>query len=776
MTCSHEAPARLTEEAYARAARLLSAAERGLVRNLDLRPTWIGEDRFWYRKETPNGAVFELVDAATLTRRPAFDHARLAVSLSVASGREVSGANLPFRSFTFGPDATTIGFTALGATWDCSLVDWSCVRKSRSPFAPDRLASPDGSLAAFRHDRNLWVESEDGATRALTTDGLAFNEYGWVSGDSQLYVSFENRPGDVPPSLSWSPDSKKLLVHRIDETAVDEMSLWEGAPPDGATRPRVISFKQSQPGDAKAPVTTYAVFDVASGRRIDVNNIPAGLVVDPIGGFAHAGPWLANWTADSAFVYVLAHDRHYRRVELLRIDAATGDAVAVVRETASTFVSLNGSCTGGLGVTVRMFDRDRQLLWFSERDGWGHLYRYELATGTLLNQVTSGPFVVTDIIAIDERNGVVFFLATGREKGRNPYLNGLYRVKLDGTDLRLLTPEDADHAVLATPSGSGISPGHRYVVDSYSRVDRMPASVLRSADTGAVLMKIEDADVSTLASEGGWTRPLPFTVKARDGRTDLFGTMYLPSNFDPAKKYPVIDHVYPGAHLIFPDVRALSQSYFYRQALAELGFIVVNMDGLGTPGRGKAFHDLSYGNLQDGPGLPDHVLGIRELARSHPQLDLDRVGILGHSSGGYGAVLAMLAFPDFYRVGVAGAAATNMCGAIPTVIEKWQGPPGPGGANWAPVVLEKRAHELRGRLLLAYGEMDEHVPPATTVRFIDALVRANRDYDLLLLPNRNHGFARDRYFTRRMMDYFVRNLMGSEPPPNASLADAGGAS
>lgn len=775
-------PARLTAQDYDHAARLLSASQHKLVRNVNISPNWLGDgDRFWYRKETADGAIFQLVDARKLASAPAFDHARLAEALSRAAGQQVSSRALPFRSFDYGPDGQTISFNALGASWRCSLVEPSCAKTALSSFASNQAVAPGGSKAAFRRDRNLWIKAVDGRERALTTDGVKFNEYGYVSGNSQLYVRIEDLPNGIPPSVSWSPDATKLLTHRIDETRVGETSLWQGAPLDGSRRPKVTFFKQSHPEDANPPVTSYMIFDVASGKRVDVTGLPPGMIVDPIGGLGNGGPWLATWTADSKAVYILARDRYYKQVGLFRVDAATGEARLVVRETGTTFVSLNGSATGGLQVTVKIFDQDRQLLWYSERDGWGHLYRYDLATGKLLNQLTSGPWVVSDIVDVDERSGVVYFLGAGREKARNPYQNSLYRVNLNGSGLKLLTPENADHAVSAPGGpartsgapplpGSKISPSYRYFVDSYSRVDTVPMSVLRSAETGKVLMRIEEADFSALADEGGWTRPVPFVVKARDGKTDIFGTMYLPSRFDPTKRYPVIDNVYPAAHFIYPDIQAFSPFYFFRQALADLGFIVVNMDGLGTPGRGKAFHNLSYGNLQDGPGLPDHVEGIRELAQSHPQIDLDRVGVVGHSSGGYGAALAMLKFPEFYKVGVASAPAANMCGLVPTVMEKWQGAQGSRGDNCDPIVLAKMASNLRGKLLLAYGDMDEHAPAAPIIQFIDALAHANRDFDLIVMPNKDHGFWNDPYFQRRMFDYFVRNLMGSQPPQDHSFA------
>lgn len=771
--CQPYASPRLTAEDYARARQFLDWADHSPVRNVGPMPHWIGnEDHFWYRRDTPVGGDFVRVDVRSGERSPVFDHQHIADGLAQASGHDVKPNDLPFSYFEYEPDETAIRFDAFGAGWRCSLVEPGCTRVPER-FPPTDSVAPDARNAVFRRDRNLWLRDAAGGEGALTSDGAQFNEYGYVSGDLQAYLAIEAM-GGMPPSIKWSPDSSKFLTHRIDETEVAEMTVWQGAPPDGSRRPKVSVFRQSHAGDAHAPITTYLIFDIASGRHVAVRNIPDGMLLDPLSGF---GALLSEWTPDSSAIYILARDRHYRRVELFRVDAVTGEAYPVLAETSSTFVSQNGRVENvGHGVTCRFFAKGRQLLWFSERDGWGHLYRYDLATGTLLNQVTSGHWVVTEIFDIDEQGDVLYFLATGREPGRSPYLNSFYRVNLDGRDLRLLTPEDADHQVVANAAagrprltpGSALSSSGAYFVDRYSRVDTVPRSVVRSAQTGEVIFTLEDADYAALGDEG-WTVPIPFTVKARDGETDIFGTMYLPRDFDTTKKYPVIDHVYPGAHAINPDVRAFSSAYFNRQALANLGFIVVNLDGFGTPGRGKAFHERAYRNLQDGPGLPDHVAGIRDLAQRYPQIDLDRVGVFGHSSGGYGAALAMLKYPDFFKVGVASAAAVDMCGAIPLMMDKWQGPQQPGVDYGAPVLLANMAANLQGKLLIAYGEMDEHMPAGTAIRLVDALTRADRDYDLLVLPNRAHGFHNDRYFLRRLFDYFVRNLLGSEPPANVSL-------
>lgn len=770
------APSRLTVADYERAGRFLTSPAAPLVRNIDVVPHWTGDaDVFWYRKEVEDGAVFELIDPHTLARKPAFDHDHVATVLAQASGNPVSAARLPFNAFRYDPDGAAIQFDAFGKGWTCKLDQPVCERVSK-PFQPNEAVAPDGEKAILRRDRNLWLRTSAGDERALTTDGVKFDEYGHVSGDSQIFVLIENLPGGIPPAISWSPDSSCFLTHRTDERDVSDATLWQGAP-SGSFRAEVTTFKQSHAVDTARAVTRLLIFDAATGAQVEVTGVPDDMLLDPIGGFGASGPSVTEWSADSRAVYVFARDSRHRKATLLRVDAATGKATPIIEESSSTYLTLDGSHGGGLGVALRFLHDRGEILWFSERDGWGHLYRYDLGSGRLLNRVTSGPWVVSRIVDFDNDRGVIYLLGAGREKGRNPYLNSLYRVNIDGSDLRLLTAEDADHAVYARRDslqtvgggGSKISPSMRYFVDSYSRVDTVPVSVLRSTEDGKVLLNLEEAEFPEIAANGGWTHPVPFTVKGRDGTTDIHGTMYLPSDFDAERKYAVIDNVYPAAHFIVPDVQAFSQNYFYRQQIADLGFIVVNMDGLGTPGRGKAFHDFSYGNLQDGPGLADHVAGIRNLAVLYPQIDLDRVGIHGHSSGGYGTVLAMLKFPEFYKVGVASAAPLNMGGTIPMGLEKWHGLEPGSREGCEPIILANMASNLRGKLLLAYADMDEHAPPAVTIQFIEALTRANRDYDLLVMANRNHMFSLDPYFRRRLIDYFVRNLLGAEPPMNAPL-------
>ena len=386
---------------------------------------------------------------------------------------------------------------------------------------------------------------------------------------------------------------------------------------------------------------------------------------------------------------------------------------------------------------------------------------YDGKTGKLKHQITSGAWVVRDIIRIDDVGRWLYFTGAGREPARDPYYQHLYRIKLDGSLLELLTPENAHHEVSFSPSGN-------YFIDTYSRVNLPPVSVLRTAD-GRLVRKLETADISNLL-ESGWKYPQPFRVKARGDSTDIYGVIYFPSNFDNQKKYPVIESIYPGPQVIRTQKDFSPMGYGECQALAELGFIVVTIDGMGTPFRSRAFHDVSYGNLGEAGGLQDHVSGFRQLAVERPYMDLSRVGIYGHSGGGYASTRAILAYSDFYKVAVSSAGNHDQRGYLANWGERYQGLP--NGANYEGQDNASLAKNLQGKLLLAFGDMDDNVHPALTIQVIDALIKANKDFDLILLPNANHSFrqpSRSPYFTRRLWDYFVRHLKGVEPPAGFAI-------
>ncbi|HJU39937.1 MAG TPA: prolyl oligopeptidase family serine peptidase, partial [Tahibacter sp.] len=533
-------------------------------------------------------------------------------------------------------------------------------------------------------------------------------------------------------------------------------------------------------GDAGQPRREAFVVDVANGTT---------RVLD-LGPDAAFNPdAMLGWSADGGTAYALVGGADARRLSLARIDLATGTVRHVVDERGTTAVRSNNLLYSA--PAMRVLDGTREAVWFSERSGWGHLYLYDLAQGKLRRALTSGDWLVRDLVHVDGKRRVAWFTASGREPGRDPYYRHLYRVSLDGGRPTLLTPENAEHEIDPAvapmigpaPEGTAFSPGARWFVDTYSTVSTPPVTVLRRADDGRVVMKLEDADVTRVVA-AGWRAPERVAAKSVDGKTDLYATIYFPPDYTQERKYPVIDAFYGG-----PQMMNAPRSYaeavrtsnpVSRAALAQLGFVVVTIDARGTRGRSKAFADIGYGNFAD-PQIDDHVAVIRELAARYGGFDLDRVGVYGHSFGGYTSARAILARPDFYKVAASSAGPHNYQGfydgleglvGIPDYGDGVRVRPTPTSVpkNFAAMDNATLAPNLRGRLLLAYGEMDENALPSVTLQLADALIRANKSFDLVYLPNRTHDFFRtDRYYLRRMWDHFVTHLAGTTPPENFDL-------
>ncbi len=462
------------------------------------------------------------------------------------------------------------------------------------------------------------------------------------------------------------------------------------------------------------------------------------------------------WSPDATRLVFVSTSRDHRDEKVRVADAATGAVREVYEETAKDFFE-----SGFNHVNWQPLWPSNELLWYSERSDWGHLYLYDLATGRLKNQITSGDWKVLQVLRVDEPSRTVWFTAAGREPG-DPYFRHLYSVRMDGTRLRLLTPENADHDVSLAPDG-------RYFVDSYSTPDVPPVTVLRDAE-GKLLLTVQRADISRLLATG-WKPPVPFTVKARDGKTDLYGLLYRPTTFDSTRTYPIINNVYPGPQTGSVGTRSFVASRGDCQALAELGFVVVQLDAMGTPMRSHSFMAAYYGDMGDN-GLPDQVTGMRQLAHRYPWIDIERAGIWGHSGGGFASADAILRYPDFFKVAVSEAGNHDNREYEDDWGEKWQGllTSGPNGTtNYDNQANQLLAANLKGKLLLAHGTTDDNVPPYNTLLLVDALIKANKDFDLLLLPNRRHGFGGEPYMVRRRWDYFVRNLMGAEPPAGYEL-------
>ncbi len=750
---------RLTAADYEHAERFMSYNTTPLVFHAGVRPTWLQGERFWYRNITEKGSEFVLIDAVRGTRAPAFDHQRVAAALSKASGAKYDADQLPFTEFQFSSDGRTISFNVGSRRWSCGLEDDRCTATERSQSAasggssaagrPARndAPSPDGKRTVFIRDWNLWVRDlATGKETQLTSDGV--KDFGYAT-DNAGWRRSER------PIVVWSPDSRKIATYQQDQRGVGEMYLVDTR----VGHPQLQVWKYPLPGDEVVTTIQRVVIDLDGPRTVRLEMSPdqhrSSLCDDLV---CRGNEWAdVQWSPDSSRLAFVSTSRDHKREQLRVADAETGAVRDVLEETVSTYYE-----SGNGRVNWRYLPASNEVLWFSERDNWGQLYLFDLETGRLKNQITTGEGNVTQLLRVDEKNRVLYFLAVGREKGRDPYFSHLYRIGFDGKDLRLLTPEDANHELSISPSGD-------FFVDSYSKPDLPPVAVLRNQEGKQVLL-LEKADISRLLATG-WKPPTPFTVKARDGATDLYGLMFKPTNLDPAAKYPIINQIYPGPQTGSVGSRSFQPARGDAQSLAELGFVVVQIDGMGTPWRSKKFHDAYYGDMGDNT-LPDQVSGMKQLADRFPWIDIERAGIYGHSGGGYAAADAMFRYPDFFKVGISEAGNHDNRDYEDDWGEKWQGllvRNADGSSNYDGQANQNIAKNLKGKLLLAHGTMDTNVPPYNTLLVVDALIKANKDFDLLLLPNRGHGFGNEPYTVRRRWDYFARYLLDAEPPSGYEL-------
>ena len=527
-------------------------------------------------------------------------------------------------------------------------------------------------------------------------------------------------------------------------------------------KPKLQAWKYPLPGDKEVAMIHRVIIDVDNAKVIRLKVPPDPHRATLGDDISRAGNMLSDveFNKDATQLVFVSTSRDHKQ-EMVRIaDASTGAVREVFSETAAT--QFESGPAGG--INWRYLPASNEILWFSERDNWGHFYLYDATTGKLKNQITKGDWAVTDLVKVDEKNRLIYFYAGGREAGRNPYYDHFYRVKMDGKDLTLLTPEDGTHQVSLSPSG-------KYFIDNYSKLDVAPASVLRSTD-GKLITNLEKTDISRLTAYG-WKPPTPIVVKARDGQLDLYGLMFTPTNLDPQKKYPVINYIYPG-----PQGGTISGNWAFsaargdNQSLAELGFIVVLIEGTCNPNRSKSFHDLCYGDMADNT-LPDQIGGIRQLASKYSYIDTSRVGIWGHSGGGFATAAAMFRYPDFYKVGISESGNHDNRNYEDDWGERYIGlvkDQGDGKSNYDAQANQNFAKNLKGKLMIAFGNVDDNVPPYNSLLVVEALEKANKDYDLVVFPNSRHGYGEySLYMTRRRWDYFVRYLQGNIPPKEYEL-------
>jgi dipeptidyl aminopeptidase/acylaminoacyl peptidase len=758
-----EAPRAMTAEDYARAEKFMPYNAAPLVLRTSVRPNWLPGDRFWYRNALEkDGSEFILVDPKKKSRGPAFDHARIGAALSKAAGKSFDAARLPFTSFEFSADGKSITFSAEGKRWSCDLKGKECQRLEdgepappekrrgegfRPGGAPLEVLSPNGQFAVFIKDHNLWLR--DVATKAekpLTTDGI--KDYGYAT-DNAGWIRSDR------PVVVWSPDSTKVATFQQDQREVGEMYLVETK----VGHPVLQAWKYPLPGDKVVSMIERVIIHLDGPRLVRLKMPPdqhRSTFTDDIKTF-DGGMEDVQWSPDGKRLVFVSTSRDHKHEIVREVDPETGEVRDIFEEKAETYFE-----SGSDHANWRFLAASNEIIWYSERSNWAHFYLYDIETGRLKNQVTTGDWPVLQLLRVDEKSRRITFLAGGREEGRDPYFRHLYSIGLDGGGIRLLTPEDADHEVSLSPSGL-------YFIDTHSKPDSPQVSVLRTAE-GKPVLSLEKADISRLQA-AGWKPPIPITVKARDGQADLYGLMFRPTDFDPARKYPIINNIYPGPQSGSVMSRSFLPAHGDAQALAELGFIVVQIDGMGNPGRSKAFHDAYYGNMGDNT-LPDQVAGMKELAQRYPWIDIDRAGIWGHSGGGFATCDAMFRYPDFFKVGVSQAGNHDNRGYEDDWGEKWQGllVTNPDGtSNYDSQANQNFAKNLKGKLLLAHGTMDGNVPPYLTLLVVNELIKANKDFDLIMFPNRGHGFANEPYMVRRRWDYFVRHLLGAEPPAGYEL-------
>jgi len=740
----------LTWTNYEQAQKMLATNTSQLVDNANVRPNWLPDGRFWYRILTAKGSEFILVDPARGNRTPAFDQQKLSIALSKATGVNYDAFHLPFNGLNYSPDAKNIMFSASGKNWKYGLKSGEVLQDTTAKVSVrsrqnmiNYNQSPDGKRAAFIRDYNLWVvDMATNKETQLTTDGIkdfgyATDNAGWKKSDAAI--------------VAWSPDSKKIATYQQDQRNVSDMYLVS----TNVGKPKLQAWKYPLPGDKEIATLHRVIIEVDNPKVIRLKMTPdahRGTLCDDI---ACQGNIFGDveWNSNASNLAFISTSRDHKEETFWIADATTGIIREVFKEVVPTqFESGQGSANW------RYLAATNEIIWYSERDNWGHLYLYDATSGKLKNQITKGNWTISEVLKVDEQKRIIYFLAGGREQGQNPYFSHLYAIGFGGNNLTLLTPEDGNHDITLSPSG-------RYFIDSYSRQDVPPVTVLRNL-SGKLITDLEKTDISRLTATG-WKPPTPITVKANDGQTDLYGLMYTPTNLDPSKKYPIINYIYPGPQGGSVGSWSFQTGRGDNQALAELGFIVVAIEGSCNPLRSKSYHDMCYGNIAENT-LPDQIAGMKQLAAKYSYIDIDKVGIWGHSGGGYATAAAMFHYPDFFKVGISESGNHDNRNYEDDWGERYIGllTQGPDGkSNYEDQANQNYAKNLKGKLMLAHGMLDDNVPPSNTLLVVDALIKANKDFDLVIFPNSRHGYGEfSPYMTRRRWDYFVKNLLGATPP------------
>jgi len=761
-------PRQFTAQDYAQAEKFMPYNTNPLVLHAVEDPTWLPDGRVTYRDTGTLGTSFILIDPVKRTKGRAFDQVKLAAALTPFSRNQtaVDPNHLPVQAFALSDNDKTVTVIAYARRFSCDMSGQGvCVAPDAAQPSSGRRRrqggggveySPDGTKAAYIRDWNLWVrDTTTGKETQLTTDGI--KDYGYAT-DNAGWTHSDN------PILVWSPDSKRIATFQQDQRKTGELYLTNIT----YLHPTLTVLKNPLPGDKDVTMIERVVIDVPSTDsekpRIVRLKMPPdqhrSTLCDDISCRGGSGWDDVQWSADSQTLAFVSTSRDHKQEWMRLANPATGEVRDVMGETVAKFYE-----SGNDKVNWHYLSASNELIWFSEKDNWGHLYLYDITTGTLKNQITHGDWNVTQVLGVDEQTRTIYFRGVGKEPSVDPYYQMYYRVHFDGTGLQLLTPEKADHVV--TPS-----PDNRFFVDTYSTPTTPQITVVRDF-TGRIVVDVAREDISRLKAMG-WQPPVQIMVKARDGQTDLYGLLFRPTNFSVEKKYPIVNHVYPGPQTGSCGGRTFAAAHGDMQSLAELGFIVVCIDGMGTPFRSKSFHEAYFGDMGDNT-IPDQVAGMKQLAARYPWIDLNRAGMYGHSGGGNATAAAMFHYPDFFKVGISESGNHDNRDYEDDWAEKWSGllvKNPDGSSNYDSQANEAFAKNLKGHLLLAHGTMDDNVPPSNTLLVVDALIKANKDFDLLMFPNARHGYGEaSQYMTRRRWDYFVRYLAAATPPHEYLMTD-----
>jgi dipeptidyl aminopeptidase/acylaminoacyl peptidase len=730
-------------------------------------PNWIaGTQKFWYRTTVKGGNQFVLVDPAAATKEPPFDHAKLAAGINAVTKGTATAVTLPFNSFSYTDSFNAIEFS-VGATGGaraagaagaqvprlrCTLTDYTCQtvaaqnggvagigRAGRGGGAPGAGAatdapqfktSPDGKSEAFIENFNVFVRPVSARPGGPAAGGTALS---WDGSEGNFYTF---------NSIQWSPDSKKISAYRR-VPGYNRLVTYVASSPTDQLQPKTSTRFYRKPGD-QVDIDTPVLFDIAAKKQTIVDN---ALFPNPY------SIQRAEWRKDSRAFTFEYNQRGHQAYRVIEVDAATGKARALIDESSKTFIdySRTNATLSGSGRTWRYDVNDgKEVLWLSERDGWSHIYLYDGMTGQLKTQVTKGNWAVHHVEKVDEANRQIYFIANGMDANKDPYFLNWFRINFDGTGLTRFTTADAMHSVTW-------SPDQQYYVDTYSRVDMPPVSELHRTSDQKLVLELEKADITDLKATG-WQMPEVFTSKGRDGQTDIWGVIIRPTNFDPSKKYPVIENIYAGPQGSFVPKTFSTQAGML--TLAELGFIVVQVDGMGTANRSRAFHDVSAKNLGDA-GFPDRILWHKAIAAKYPSYDITRVGIYGTSAGGQNSTGGVLFHPEFYKVAVSNSGCHDNRMDKIWWNEQWMG--WPIGPEYAASSNVDNAAKLQGRLMLVVPELDTNVDPSSTMQVVNALVKASKEFELVVIPGADHG-AGSPITSRKRNDFFVRYLRGIEPP------------